>query len=328
MMRLSVMRAFFATVDRDWRSPVIDQILTHWEHDPGSGFILRASANFIAVYQAGGARRILRFVHPEQRSLAEIESELAFITHLAARGIPVARPVPARNGALALAVESELGAFCAAAFEALDGEQREIDQLDEEGFVVWGRALGELHAAAQGFGGEGRPGWREHLEWAESLLLARDPVTAHIAARLRDKLEGLPVTAENFGVIHYDFELDNLLWKDGRVGVVDFDDCARYWYAADVAYALRDLCDDRASRVDLGDSRLQAFVRGYRGVRPLPDEELARLPLMLRLLNLHKYCQLSAICAEPPGLDEPEWLEGLRQRLRAKIAVYRDDFLL
>jgi len=53
--------------------------------------------------------------------------------------------------------------------------------------------------------------------------------------------ELLDRTRDNFGLIHFDFELDNLCWEDALIQMLDFDDCAYHWYAADITYALRDL---------------------------------------------------------------------------------------
>ena len=54
-------------------------------------------------------------------------------------------------------------------------------------------------------------------------------------------LGALPVDRDRYGLIHFDFELDNLYWRDQTIGMLDFDDCAHYWYAADIAFWLK-LC--------------------------------------------------------------------------------------
>jgi len=58
--------------------------------------------------------------------------------------------------------------------------------------------------------------------------------------------------------------MDNLLWRDDEIGIVDFDDCAYYPFAADIALALRDLWEDKVALIDFEDERLQTFVAGYR----------------------------------------------------------------
>ena len=98
--------------------------------------------------------------------------------------------------------------------------------------------------------------------------------------------------------------------------VFDCNDCAQYWFAADVAYALRDLYDDRIERIDLGDPRLRAFAAGYRAVRPLPDRNLRLLPCSCE----HTVCIGSPACSGrsrrvrcpesrpgPPSCGQPSW---------------------
>jgi Ser/Thr protein kinase RdoA (MazF antagonist) len=73
-------------------------------------------------------------------------------------------------------------------------------------------------------------------------------------------------------MIDGDFELDNLIWRDGLAGVLDFGDSAFMWYASDVAFAVRDLF---GSDMDLAAPRFQAFVDGYRASHMLSEECLS-----------------------------------------------------
>ena len=54
------------------------------------------------------------------------------------------------------------------------------------------------------------------------------------------ELESLPLSSSDYGVIHYDFEPDNVFYdeKDGTFSVIDFDDAICCWYALDVVRAL------------------------------------------------------------------------------------------
>ena len=133
-------------------------------------------------------------------------------------------------------------------------------------------------------------------------------------------------TRRSFGLIHFDMEADNLRWQDGAPTVFDFDDCAHSWFAADVAYALRDLYGDRIERIDLADWRLRAFVAGYRAERPLPESDLRLLPLFVRAHNLSWFARLhrSVGADMPPG--QPDWLTALRAKLLGTMDGFRDGF--
>ncbi len=171
-----------------------------------------------------------------------------------------------------------------------------------------------------------RPAWSDNLNLAKRLIPAQAGAARREIHAVEAALESLPRSRENFGLIHYDFELDNLMWDSGHIGILDFDDCAYCWFAADIAYALRDLFADRVGGVDLDDASLQSFVRGYRDEQPLSDEEIERLPLYLRLHNLVSYARITRALGESASATEPEWASALRAKLLATLDAYRDDF--
>ncbi|WP_010494643.1 phosphotransferase enzyme family protein [Paenibacillus elgii] len=76
------------------------------------------------------------------------------------------------------------------------------------------------------------------------------------------------VNDKAYGLIHYDFQTDNVFWrkKTGQLSVIDFDDSMYHWFAMDIAAALADQLEDENPE---GEAQLQAFVRGYRSVRPM-----------------------------------------------------------
>ncbi len=132
-------------------------------------------------------------------------------------------------------------------------------------------------------------------------------------------LGSLPTETGTFGLIHFDFELDNLLWEGDVPGIIDFDDCAYYWYEADIAFALRDLYDDRVGNIDLASDRLLAFVGGYRMEHELSASMLARLPLFARLHNLIVCAKLHRSLGGGPMHPEQEWATELREVFQKKL---------
>ncbi len=323
MMKLALMTAFFESVDGNGCSPIAAEIAGRWFRSPTSVSCLRASANFVFEVQNADGRYILRFNSAGERQPEAIAAELRFTGRLAGRDLRVAEPVAARSGLLVETIPTELGTFHAVMFEALSGRQLELEQLDGAGLERWGRTLGELHNASRGYEAGQRPSWSDHIAFARTEIASAEELLHAELHEVGERLQGLAAGPEDFGLIHYDFELDNLLWQGDEIGVVDFDDCAHYWFVADIAYALRDLFDDRAEQVDLGDRRLGSFVTGYRSARPLGDEQLGLIPLLLRLHNLVSFARLSRSLGGGPPPDEPEWAAGLRGKLAGKLNAYR-----
>jgi Ser/Thr protein kinase RdoA (MazF antagonist) len=101
--------------------------------------------------------------------------------------------------------------------------------------------------------------------------------------------------------------------------MLDFDDCAMHWYAADVAFALREVFDTGAG---LEDARVGAFVGGYRAYFPLDDAALATVPLFSRLARLRSYTTQIRALDLPDSPAQPDWLRALRRKLETRAAAY------
>ena len=325
MMHLGLMKRFFDTVDGEWRSPVVAQIASAWMGSDCDVRILRASANFVCVVQSHLGKTFLRFNHASERSSEAVAGELEFIHHLSRRGVPVALPLHSRAGNFVESVATDLGLFHAVLFEALPGTHLEIDQLDLQGFARWGRSLAQLHRAARGFVPHNRPGWRDWLNMARAVLPPVETAAWRELAYVDAALSGLP-RGDSFGTIHYDFELDNICWDGSTPAILDFDDCGPHWFAADIAFALRDLFGDRSSVVDFADERFQSFVRGYRALRPIDETDLRCIPLFLRWHNLISFARIAHALSGGPVEKEPEWLTNLRRRLAGIQDGYRHEF--
>jgi Ser/Thr protein kinase RdoA (MazF antagonist) len=167
---------------------------------------------------------------------------------------------------------------------------------------------------------ERRASWEVHLAFIGSQIAADDVGPRAELQAIASELASLPRSVETFGLIHFDFELDNLVWRDETIGMLDFDDAARYWYVADIAFALRDLFEDG---VDLGNPSFQAFIEGYRGFCAIDDGMLVQTPLFLRLSELFGYARLTYALDLAEDEDYPEWMTGLNRRLHGWTERYR-----
>lgn len=305
---------------------VAHTVLNRYEHDPGSTRFLRASSNFVFTFTAQSVPRVLRFNHVRERRSDVVQAEIDLIRHLGSRGVLTAQPVISRVGHEVEVVPTKLGTFSVVAFDFISGTQPESNELSESMFARWGTALATLHNAVVGHQASGRPSWHDHLGFIREYLPAKATLAREMLRSVSRKLEALPINKDTFGLIHFDFEPDNLIWQAEQVWAIDFDDCAYYWFAADMAFALRDLFHDRPSGVDLDDNRVRAFVSGYRDMRGMSDEELSALPLFLAAHNLLMYARLRRSLGDAPDTEEPEWLGGLRRRLKSKVVAYEADF--
>ena len=318
-MKLSLMKRFYGTVE-ERRSPVLDEIAGRW-FESCEAWTHRASANFVAKVVYGEKIYFLRFNHETERSTERIEAELRYISRLIDRGINANVPIPSLSGNLVESVDTGLGVFNAVLFKKVPGVNIETEDLDTNGFKLWGQALARIHEAGEGQASSGAPSWFDHLNAIRSI--AKDnPVLRSEVKKLENVLVQYNQTA-NYGLVPFDFEMDNINWVGDSPGFMDFDDFCYHWHAADIAYALRDLYDDRMTGFDPDDSRFRSFIEGYRGVKSISDEELERIPVFIRLHNLYMYSRIQrSIGRETEG---PDWVVSLRDKLRSKNESYLRD---
>jgi len=327
MMKLSTMLKVDSTVDTQGQSRIAEQILEHWEHDQGSAQFFRSSTNFVYVFRNGGERSFLRFADSAERTGAEISAEMALLGFVASKGMTVTTPIASKNGRCVETVETDLGTFHAVVFAELQGSQGAIEELSTAQFEVWGATLGKLHAMMHLYQDprlSARRTWRDHLTQAHISLPKDEPRVLAEFDHIISWLSALPVTETNYGLIHGDFELDNLFWQDDTIALLDFDDCSYSWYVADVACALRDLFE---TGVDLSNPSFRAFIRGYSEHSSLDEELISHLPTFMRLANLITYAKLVRAVNLTTDQDYPEAYRSLLLKLENWVHNYKASLL-
>jgi Ser/Thr protein kinase RdoA (MazF antagonist) len=323
MMKLSTLWAVDSTVDTDGASPIAEQILKQWDHEQGSAQFFRSSANFVYRFSKEGQPRFLRFAAATERTRDIIEAEVDILQWVARSGMTVTSPLPSRNGNFVETVATDRGTFHAVVFAGLEGTQLDIEDLDDSQFGEWGATLGKLHSVLQSYAGPAlstRNTWREHLEFVRASLLEEKSAVQSEFDQVAFSLQALPITHDTCGLIHFDFELDNLYWQNQTIGIGDFDDCSYAWYSMDIAFALRDLFHEE---IDLNNRSFLAFISGYRTQHGLHAELVSQLPLFLRMAKLLTYARLVRTLDLPPLAGEPAWLQSLRLKLENWLDDYK-----
>lgn len=308
------------TVTPAWESPIADRVAAAWGYEAGTAKWWRSSASHVFVLPDPSGKRYLRFVPDAYRGADPLAAVSALMDQLAAGGTAVARPVRDQTGALSATVPTALEPMHAMVVEAAPGEALDVEDLTEGPARAWGRALALVHEGAAEIDTDLPAAFAALTEIPDRF--ADDPVLVKAATLLSDRLADLPCDRSRFGVVHGDFELDNLAWEGGRATSFDFDEAALSWYAADIAYALRDLTGPTGSPAAEHQDLFQAFIAGYRGVRALEDADLANLPLFA---GAHAACSLVHITRAlgTPG-DDPEWMVELRTTLIDMARSHRE----
>lgn len=297
------------------------EALKNWDYDKDTtdGLLsqFRISSNAIYPFCQNGKRCYLRLAPTEEKLEKNILGELEFISFLLANGYSVLKPLKAKDGKLCQKLSTEWGEYYASAFSGVNGVPVEDTDFSGEIMYEYGKALGRLHSLSSRFEPEVRKWtYREALDWAVTVLKeysAPDFMTEE-AGELAKKLADLPTDKDTYGLVHYDFEPDNVFYDETTkvCSVIDFDDGMYHWYALDIEQVFDSLSGELSGEALCAAEK--EFIKGYKEEHCYTEEMEASRPLMRRFVTLFGYARLIRSVAETFE-DEPEWLVKLRKKL-------------
>jgi len=240
--------------------------------------------------RSGGTGYVLRLTREAHRTSSQIRGELAFIDHLAAGGLRVARGFSTPDGEQVVGVAPPRGgSMLATLFERLPGRHFEYHSFDigPPLFRLWGDTMARIHRLSNRFvppPGAARPDWLDDAVAACSTTGVA--VSPQVIAERDDLIAWLNTTAiepSHYGTVHGDLERTNFVLDGDRIGVFDFADCCRHWFSWDIACALWAFRNAPA-----GDRArfLGWFMDGYGAVREPDAERMRRFSDLVRLRTI------------------------------------------
>ena len=229
----------------------------------------------------------------------------------------VARPMRSSDGDLAIAttidgIEDECAAVLYCWLDGPDlGERASLRRLHEVG-----RATALLHEHATHWN-HPNPSSRPQIAsifMDETELIVGDPriqradmaVLAAARAAMEERLA--PVFASPALLIHGDLHIWNTKWVDGRLAIIDFDDCGFGVALQDLAISAYYLRDRPGAE--------EALLAGYETHRPLPPHTREQFEALVASRNLLLLNSLMPHVTA--GVDEfvPSYIERTVHRLR------------
>ncbi len=203
--------------------------------------LLDPSFNTNYRLDTAAGRFVLRLSGRRSRPAAGIPYEIELLRHLDSRGIPVAVPVPTREGDFVWNVAAPEGERTAVLFTFAQGEHA----VNPCPSAALGRTAADLHEALDDFAG---PPAQTGLDWrylVEEPLAAVQSFVQHrtdigdylerVAAALRSRLDEIAADLD-VGACHGDLHPRNAnLAADGTITLFDFEDCGPGWRAYELA---------------------------------------------------------------------------------------------
>lgn len=297
-----------------------EMLLGYWRYDEKSLEMFkyyRISSNAIYPFQNEGKTRLLRFAPISEKSKGNILAELEFINYLSANQYPCLKTVLSISREELITAKTPWGEYCATVFDRVSGIQLEDTDFNDSIMFQYGKTLGELHSLSSSFTPTNRRwSYEDVLSWIYDNLMElqnQDRALKEVDL-LSTYFSKLPKSPENYGLVHYDFELDNVFYDEAThaCNVIDFDDAMYHWYVMDIEQALDSINEE--IKPSSYEHAKECFLSGYRSEYSVTDEMLSMQPIFRRFANLYSYTRVLRSSAETWS-NEPKWLLDLRVKL-------------
>nr|WP_275899484.1 phosphotransferase [Bacillus piscicola] len=260
------------------------------------------NATYLVKNRKSGEKNILRVCRPDYHKKTQIESELAWLRAVDEQSsIEVSVPVQGKNGEFVqqIKLENDPRDYYCTMFTFLEGTAPDEEKEEElvQQFEKLGEVTAHLHNHSQNWPDTSaldREPWNyetilgDEPKWARwqdgvAITPERQKLFQRVSDTIKRRLEKFGKGPERYGLIHADLRLANLLVEGENIKVIDFDDCGFGWFLFDLGAALS-FIEHKPYVPDL----VEAWVKGYRKVRPLSQEEEEEIPtfIMLRRLML------------------------------------------
>lgn len=219
-------------------------------------------------------------------------------------------------------VESDGKPYYCVVFEFLSGDMP--DENDEKQMIKQFQYLGEttayLHRQTEIWNGTKR---LNRVEWDYDHIIGQHAIWGQWNAfpniseqenllletashKIEERLNKYGKNNNNYGLIHADLRLTNILLEGDKIKVIDFDDCGFGWHLHDLASAIS-FIEDRPIVPKL----VNAWLDGYRKVLPFTDTDFEEIDtfIMMRRLQLTAWLASHQDATFAANLNEG-WIEG------------------
>lgn len=238
------------------------------------------------------------------RTQTAVRSQALWLSDLHERGrLPVPELIPTFDGELVGSVSGADTADCRVFFliRWIPGEQKRDHELTLKDARSLGQCIAGLHRNAESFcpsGGFVRPRWdwetlfdetATYWNFARAQLSSGELAVVHSAAeRIREDLQAIGESSKEFGMIHRDLQLSNVVFKEDVPYIIDFDHCGwgHYMYDLALPYLRLEYFGERCLLMR------EALTEGYLSRRTLPDDYRETLETFIHMHTMNKLIRI------------------------------------
>ncbi len=305
-------------------------LLENYNHDLSDESQLnryRISSNAVYPYKNSEETNFLRFSPTTEKHENYLAGELDFMQYLISNNYPAVKINKTINDAYYVKQKTPWGEYLVSSFKIATGSSLDNIALDYEIIQSFGVALGKLHQLSKKSPKFSRPSCEDIFDTIYDYLVKyKGPKLAFDELRLlKNYFLTLEKSKNNYGLIHYDFELDNTYYEaeSKTFNVFDFDDSMYNFYIIDIHQSLDSVYDylgdlDKQKAMDF-------FITGYQQETDFDIEDLKLMSVCKRFSNLYSYARILRSSYES-WENEPSWLILLREKLQNAMVSRASQF--
>lgn len=277
---------------------VLKEGSTFYHYNPDMVTDLHGFENFVYGYDD----MVIRFVHSAHRTYELVLAEIEFIDYLDHSGASVSTLIQSKSGNLVERIELDNNHyFSVMAFTKAKGTFLTKEQFTDDLFYLLGKEIAKLHLYTKDY----TPKHKRH-EWFEEdyitsckpYLTKEDQNTLNKSVDIFHKIQSIPKTTNNYGLIHTDLHFHNMYYENGIFTFFDFDDSSYKYFMSDIAIVLyyyfvfnHPSITDRITETK---RILTPFMKGYNEINLIPKEDWKHLNDFLKLRETVLFLVLKA----------------------------------
>ncbi|MDQ0061379.1 phosphotransferase enzyme family protein [Paenibacillus harenae] len=284
--------------------------LQEYEVDWSSIHFIQVSEHVTFRIVTDEGEQFLLRIHPPGKPREETISELEWLSEMKSKGLILPAAVPNRQGAFVTdAATSDGLRFYSTLLRWIEGERLEKGALTEEAIRKMGAMMANLHEASTDFSpssGFARPSWGSQSfdrDWAHLSLHHRHFISeeafelySKAANKAADRLGTFTSHERNYGMIHADLHIGNVVFRDDEPYPIDFGRCGFGYHLYDIAQSIMGLLP----------SQRAYFIEGYERIRQLDDEAIPKLECFFIVAIIEAYSFHAENPLETEGLIEEQ----------------------
>lgn len=243
------------------------------------------------LLQDDNAKYIFKIYRDGHRKLNEIKAEVELLNYLKTNGAPVSYPLTDLQGQQIQAFNAAEGTRYGVLFTYAEGKV--VYDMTNEQLLTLGREMANLHNLTSAIELQ-YPRKEYNIETTITQPLKTvAPAFADLpdeyqylldtGQKIADKIAALDTSKFSYGYCHYDLLPKNFHQTDTGLTFFDFDFAGKGLLVNDVAvFRIHFFFEVLSGRMDQAraDEMFAVFVKGYRNVKSLSDEELATIPYL------------------------------------------------